>query len=88
MVGNYIYGSQELPSAPLHSHTRERACVPAYTHTHTREHKRTHTHAHTRKPMNGFACVVPTALRSGSVQAVLLCYDISNYQSFQNLEDW
>lgn len=22
------------------------------------------------------------------VQAVLLCYDISNYQSFQNLEDW
>ena len=21
-------------------------------------------------------------------QAVLLCYDITNYQSFQNLEDW
>ena len=21
-------------------------------------------------------------------QAVLLCYDITNYQTFQNLEDW
>lgn len=21
-------------------------------------------------------------------QAVLLCYDVTNYQSFQNLEDW
>ena len=96
MIGNYIYGAQVLSrKKPQSRPSRTIACGPPARPSPpcvrcwliscvrwTSLHQRMPPAA----PGLSLGCQL-TCAHFGQ-QAVLLCYDITNYQSFQNLEDW